>query len=410
MRKTTLFLDSSFGKNALLIMISFCYAAVFALFFLKQPEYLYPQAWLYQFLFILALSYFSSLTLFIFSFKGNTVFIVFIFQLICKYLLTKPFSTYIWFEFFIIIIFLLEGVLILSVTETFILTAVILVSSMLTSHNDVFWSSVDTPRSWDLQITLTLLTVLVSGFCIIIKSGYLLLRRQKNIISDQNEIIKKLSHANAGFQQYANLAEEKSINSERMRMTREIHDTVGYTMTNLLMMLEASTDLVGVDPVKLEKLLNQALDIIKNGHKEMRHSLRVLRNTKVRETNSIESINSLVKVFKDSTGVDVKVEFGNLPWELNSIIDNIIYRFLQEGMTNSLTHGDAKKIDIHFRVNNDTIFINLIDDGNGCQDIKHGIGLKGMEERLSEVSGRLYYQNIHNGFSVKVEIPWKENG
>ncbi len=403
-------LESSFGKSALLVMILFCYVTMFALFIVKMTDYNFPNSWVYQFNIILGLCLLSSLILFLFSFNGLSIGLILLFQFICKYILTKPFSSYIWFEYFLIIILLLEAVLLLTSMETFILTGLILFTSIFTKHDEIYWSLAEGARSWDLQLTLNILIILVSGFCIIIKYGYILLKRHRELITDQNEIIKKLSNANAGFQQYANLAEEKSISSERMRMTREIHDTVGYTMTNLLMMIESSTDLVGVNPLKLEKLLAQALKVIRSGHEEMRYSLRVLRNTKLKKNNSIESINKLTKVFNESTGVDVRVEFGNLPWELNDKIDNIIYRFLQEAMTNSLTHGDAKKIDIHFRITDGTIHINLIDDGNGCQDIKQGIGLNGMEERLSEVFGKIFVNNTHNGFSIKLEIPWKENG
>lgn len=409
MNKKGMFLNISFSKNAAIIMIMFCYAAISTLFILLRPEYRYPTSWIYQFYIILSLCFISSLYLVFNDFKGIPATILFIFQILCKYLLTKPFGGIIWLELFLIIIMLLEGVILLTPLESVTLTGAIIFSSIFTSHEGVYWGILGKDRPWEQSIALLLLTLLFSGFCIIIKYGYNLIRRQNNVISDQNEIIKKLANANAGFQQYANLAEEKSINSERMRITREIHDTVGYTMTNLLMMLEASTDLVDRDSTKLKKLLDQSLSIIKDGHKEMRHSLRVLRNTKLKESNSIESIKNLVEVFKNSTGVEVIVELGNLPWVLNSQVDNIIYRFLQEGMTNSLTHGDAKKIDVHFWVSDDTIYINLIDDGNGCVDIKQGIGLKGMEERLSEISGKLNYHNIRNGFSIKVEIPWKGN-
>ncbi len=181
-------------------------------------------------------------------------------------------------------------------------------------------------------------------------------------------------------------------------------------MTNLLMMLEASTDLVGVNPEKLKNLLFQALDIIRGGHEEIRQALRVLRNTKVKENNTIESIKTLTDVFRESTGVNIRVEYGNLPWVLDKEIDHTIYRFLQEGMTNALTHGDAKNIDIHFWLSNSIIRINIEDDGKGCLDIEQGIGLKGMEERLASVSGNLTYENTYIGFAIRAQIPWGDNG
>ena len=111
----------------------------------------------------------------------------------------------------------------------------------------------------------------------------------------------------------------------------------------------------------------------------------------------------------ESTGVNVKVEFGNLPWKLNKKEDHVIYRFLQEAMTNALTHGDAKNIEIQFWREESQIKINVEDDGKGSLDIEQGIGLKGMTERLNEVSGSLSYENTSMGFSIRAAIPWSTN-
>jgi len=390
-------------------MIILCNIAIISLFILNNSHFIYPQSWLYQFLALLIVNFISSLIIFIIPLKGAYIVFLFIFQLGCKYVMTKPFAMNIWFEFFLILIMLLEGIMLLSTPELIFLSVTLLLTTISTDHNDIFWGLEVNPRTWDLKISLVILTLIISGLCIIIKLAYKLLLKDKEIINNQKSIIQKLASANSELQQYANIAEEKSMINERLKITREIHDTVGYTMTNLLMMLEASTDLVKTNPTKLEKLLHQILDIVKSGHEEMRQSLRSLRNTKIKERNSIESIKELIDIFKESTGVNVKVVYGNLPWVLNREIDHIIYRFLQEGMTNALTHGDAKNIDIQFWENNSIIHINLEDDGKGSQEIEQGIGLKGMSERLAEVSGELKFGNSFLGFTISAKIPWEKN-
>lgn len=402
-------INSSLGKNSIFVTILFSIGATILMFQSYYNDSYLPPSWEFQFYVILAFFTISALLLYIYTPKGIPLVIFIGIQISFKYLMSKPFSDFIWLEFFLIMVLLLEGVLLFGVSENLVLTSVIIITSFFTKHDENYWGVEMEDRAMVLKLTLIFVTVSFSGLCIMLKSIYMQLQRNRAIIIDQTHTIKKLSIANAGFQQYANLAEEKSINSERMRITREIHDTIGYTMTNLLMMLEASTDLVGVDPEKLEKLLNQALEIIKDGHKEMRSSLRLLRDTKVKETNTIESIIHIVNVFKESTGVEVELELGNLPWQLDDKVNHIILRFLQEGMTNSLTHGDAKTIEIHFWINDNKIYISLKDDGIGSTDIKEGIGLKGMEERLAEVGGNLSYQNIYNGFAVRAEIPWNGN-
>jgi signal transduction histidine kinase len=395
-------------------MIVLCNAALLLLFILNSSSFGLPSSWNNQFLILLVFNFFISACIFIIPSKksnsrGLVISLIFILQLGCKYIMTKPFSENIWFEFFLILIMMLEGILLLSVPEILVLTTVIMFSIIFTNHNEVFWGIQMEERRLDLKLSLMILSLMFSSLSIIIKSAHNHLLKDRENLGYQKNIIQKLSASNSELQQYANMAEEKSMMNERLKLTREIHDTVGYTMTNLQMMLEASTDLVKSNPVKLEQLLIQALDITKNGHEEIRQSLRVLRNTKLKEKNSIESIRNLTGIFMESTGVNVRVEFGNLPWKLNKREDHIIYRFLQEAMTNALTHGDAKKIEIQFWREESQIKINVEDDGKGSLDIEQGIGLKGMTERLNEVSGSLSYENTSMGFSIRAAIPWSTN-
>lgn len=391
-------------------MIILCNLAIISLFVFQSRDFLYPQSWRYQFLAILIANLMSSLFIFIFTVKGAYIVYLFIFQLSCKYIMTKPFSQIIWFEFFLIMIMILEGILLLSTVEISFFTIFVTVSTLMTNHNGFSWGVEVPQRTWDLKFSLVVLTLIISGFSMIIKSTYDEVLKNREIIGNQKKIIQKLSEANYGLQEYANLAEEKSIINERLKMTREIHDTVGYTMTNLLMMLEASTDLIKTDPVKLEKLLHQSLELIKKGHEDIRQDLRILRNTKMKEAGSIKSIKNITGLFREATGVNITVEYGNLPRHLDSHIDHIIYRFLQEGMTNALTHGNAKNIDMQFRYEESIIHINLEDDGCGSLEIEQGIGLKGMAERIAEVSGQLNYCNTYLGFSLNAKIPWDEHG
>lgn len=390
-------------------MILLCHFAILSLFILGGKEFHLPGSWHYQFLAILAANLIVSTLVFLLPVKGGFIVYIFAFQLGCKYIMTKPFSEDIWFEFFLILIMMLEGIHLLKTGEFAFLAALLIIMTALTTYDDTLWGMPPEPRSWSMKLSLIILILVTSGLCIIIKSAYNLLFDHREIINNQKLIIGKLTRANAGLQQYANLAEEKSIINERLKMTREIHDTVGYTLTNLLMMLEASTDLVKTDPDKLEKLLFQALGIIRTGHEDIRQALRVLRNTKMKKTGSIEAVKNLTDIFRESTGVEVRVEYGNLPRKLGNKIDHTIYRFLQEGMTNALTHGDAKNIDIQFWLNDSIIQIDMEDDGKGSLDIEQGIGLKGMTERIAEMGGTLEYGNTYSGFAVHARIPWESD-
>lgn len=393
--------NPGFLKAVLCVCVMMLYIFCLYLLFCVKNEFHLPKGWSIQLTFLVTLSCFCS-WIFLLAHRNMLKMFMYLIMMFILFIVSRTLESYIWISLFLMIIAILQIFSVFPLKYSIIMsfTAVLVPLVSWYGSNSGF-----TGPSREEGVVFLLLGVLFISLSSFIQAGNLQVKKAWDIIDNQYLSIRKLTKANAGFQEYANLAEERSIVAERMRITREIHDSVGYTLTNLLMMLEASTDLVGVSPLKLEKLLHQALDLIKDGHRDMRHSLRVLRNTQMKKQSTIEAVKNLARVFEDSTGVKVSVHLGNLPWSLEEEHDSLIYRFLQEGMTNALNHGDAKKIDVHFWISDDKININIIDDGKGSGKIEEGIGLKGMMERLALVQGTLTAKNIQGGFLLKAEIP-----
>ncbi len=115
--------------------------------------------------------------------------------------------------------------------------------------------------------------------------------------------VAQLSEANLGYQQYAQSAEARSTLSERQRVTREIHDVVGYTLTNNIMMMEAATDMVKKDPDQVSKLIETARRNAEAGLQDVRRALRALRAADVESERGLRAIVKLVHVFEVASGV-----------------------------------------------------------------------------------------------------------
>ena len=91
--------------------------------------------------------------------------------------------------------------------------------------------------------------------------------------------VDQLTNANLGFQDYAHATEEMSRTSERARITREIHDVVGYAFTNITMMMEDAIDSCRHRSTgKILPLIVNSRDQARNGHEEIRKALRRLRS------------------------------------------------------------------------------------------------------------------------------------
>ena len=84
--------------------------------------------------------------------------------------------------------------------------------------------------------------------------------------------------------------------------------------------------------------------------------------------------------------------------------EDIIFRIIQETMTNALRHGHASHIEIHLFDEEEKYMIIMQDNGSGCKEIHYGYGLKQMHERVAILNGTIHFYS-EEGFRTVVEIP-----
>ena len=217
--------------------------------------------------------------------------------------------------------------------------------------------------------------------------------------------VNRLTNANLDFQRYVSSVRKESIENERNRISREIHDSIGYTLTNINMMMEAAVRLIKTDIGKLFTLLLRTRHQTETGLEEMRRAMRELRAIGTEIPSGAAGLFSLAENFQNATGVEVQVEFGNLSWFFPKSLETVMYRIVQEGMTNAFRHGKATKIRIYFHAADEFLNITIIDNGVGSTQIMEGIGIAGMKERLGEFHGDLSLHNGIDGFEIKARIP-----
>ncbi|MBN1409855.1 MAG: sensor histidine kinase [Spirochaetales bacterium] len=326
----------------------------------------------------------------------------FVFIVIVGYPLGRNFEI----EFLLFCSLLLEVNLTLSLPFNTVATALLLILMFLNQQPITAWGKkLAAPPLANLIVygifllTVSILAAVMSYF------GKKWLN-ETNVADKLNQSIARLTDANIGFQQYAKTASEKSRDSERKHITREIHDTIGYTLTNIIMMMEAGIDLSDSD--RLKDLLVKTRDQAREGLKEVRSALHILRNEEEEKPDRSRSIYTLIKTFRIVTGIDVRLEFGNLSsYPKSTDSDAIIYRIIQEGLINAFRHGKATRIRILFWNEPEGLRISIHDNGRGCQDIKEGIGMQGMRERVEQVGGWIRADNVFDGFELKALLPIK---
>lgn len=235
----------------------------------------------------------------------------------------------------------------------------------------------------------------------------------RRTIQDLNTAFDKLTRSNLGLQSYAAAAENTSAQKERNRITRELHDSVGYAMTNIAMTMNASKILIKAQNTeKLENLIENTRDIANRCLHETRTTLYKLRSIDEVEPIGLNTLSHLAKVYGDATGIQVAVEYGNTVQSYGDDIDSTVYRFVQESLTNAFRHSHRVAEEIRIRVllrqEGNLITARVWDNGSGAKEIKEGIGLKGMRERIERLRGTLNYRNVADGFEIWITVPFTE--
>ncbi len=192
---------------------------------------------------------------------------------------------------------------------------------------------------------------------------------------------------------------------ERNRISQDIHDQIGHAMTGALMQMEASKRLLQTDPVKSKELLDNAIQISKDGIESIR---LVLKNMKPpREQLGIHRMKRIVDEFSARHTIKaVLTHEGDLDY-ITANHWHILMTNTQEAMTNVLKYSQASGVKIHIQVMNRLIRLAISDNGQGARKVIKGLGIIGMEERAARVNGTVIADGSQ-GFSVTTLLPYQK--
>jgi signal transduction histidine kinase len=224
-------------------------------------------------------------------------------------------------------------------------------------------------------------------------------------IGAQRKTIVALIETNVGIQKYALTKKEEFESEERLRITRDIHDTIGYVLTNNIMLLRACDYYVPKRLKKAHVFIDDALANAQSGLNETRAILKKLHNFNAE--SGVAEILKIVDLFRMSTGISIRIDFGNSRSSWGRSLDYTFYRIIQEGLVNAVKHGKSTQISIVFWQTDSAVILTIADNGTGGSDEepKKGIGLLGMQERLSRFGGTLEACRYPHGFTLRATVP-----
>jgi signal transduction histidine kinase len=251
------------------------------------------------------------------------------------------------------------------------------------------------------------ISVVGVAFTIVFGLVFLFLHLLVDAILAQSQGQQQLAAANDKLRQYALRVEELATVQERNRIARDIHDSLGHSLTVFNIHIGAVLRLLHTEPLEAETLLLEVKDLGAQALQDVRQSVTMLRTDPIQGRTLEEAIASLVAEFERSTGIQPQFTY-RITDRLAIDINFALYRLVQESLTNISKHAKATKVAIELRQTDTTITLRIGDNGRGFDPTLQpsGFGLQGMQERTIALGGELHINTaLDRGCEIRVTIP-----
>ena len=223
------------------------------------------------------------------------------------------------------------------------------------------------------------------------------------MVSSRNAIVAdharaELAQRNAELEATQNLLAASAQESERLRIARDLHDTMGHHLTALALQLELLQHQQG-DAAKQTQ--EQARQLVKLLLADVRATVSNLRNE-----HSLQLRTLFGPLLRSTPQLQIT---SDIPADLrvsDARVAETLLRATQEIITNTWRHARATRLTVQVRLNNERLLLDASDDGQIAPNWQPGNGLTGLQERVSAIGGHCYFQRDSSGhFRVQLDLP-----
>jgi signal transduction histidine kinase len=258
-------------------------------------------------------------------------------------------------------------------------------------------------RQFRSRLMITISLTIALGFVLAIFSTRKILKLERTTAQHY----KEMSHARAELKHLsARLLEAQE--EERKLISRELHDEVGQALTGMLVEMANLSNLIRN---KEESALSQKADDIKGLLEEsigvVRNMALLLRPSMLDDLGLVPALQWQAREASKRSGIWVKVAAEQVSDELSEDHKTCVYRIVQEALHNIVQHANARNVRIAVTQEPDRLLLSIQDDGRGFNPHQErGMGLIGMEERVSALGGRLFVESARGeGTLLRVALP-----
>ncbi|HEY9727584.1 MAG TPA: sensor histidine kinase [Chroococcales cyanobacterium] len=248
------------------------------------------------------------------------------------------------------------------------------------------WSQSFPVRPWMQER----LRFIVLGYALLFGLSLAFVLLLMNALLSERQSRDKLTLANEQLRKYALRIEDQATLQERNRIARDIHDSLGHSLTALNLQLETALKLWSANPDKAAQFLMQAKRLGSTALQDVRQSVSTMRSEPWQERSLEAAIASLVEGFEQSNAI-APICSIILDRAIPADISISVYRIVQEALTNISKYASATEVKIQLQATTTELYLLVQDNGKGfnLDENRTGFGLQGMRERTFALDGQL---------------------
>lgn len=209
---------------------------------------------------------------------------------------------------------------------------------------------------------------------------------------------RELERVNAELQATGDLLAGSARMAERVRIARELHDTMGHHLTALSMELELAGRLAE----------GRTVAPVQEAHAVARLLLSDVREVvaTMREDRGLDLEAALATLAAGIAEPRVALDLAHDVGTISPVVAHALFRVAQEALTNAIRHADARTVRVTLGRGPEGLELAVADDGRGARALQPGHGLRGMRERVEELGGRLeIVTSPGQGLTVRAVLP-----
>ena len=203
----------------------------------------------------------------------------------------------------------------------------------------------------------------------------------------------------------------QAVLMERIRVGRELHDTLEQGLSGLALQLEAVAATLETSPARARQSLDVARQMLRYSIEETRRSVLDLRSQALESRDLAGALSEMAWRMTLGTHATAEVRVEGTPVRLDASHEHHLLRIGLEALTNALKHSGARRVTIVLRFDADGTTLRVQDDGCGLRQriedpaTRH-FGLQGIRERVDKLGGTLSFDSAPGaGTCVSVNVP-----